>query len=149
MYHNPSPSMSPRVTPEPFSKIRFFSAEASARALLKFTPVSRGASNVNPVWPVTGTFKGRMSNSAPKQNKAQPIHNEAKARHILGCYSRRSSIFNSSRVWRGQQTQLARELICPFNRPTNESFGYRRRWFYRLAHRRIALSARREGYRFG
>jgi hypothetical protein len=44
----PSPSTSPRATPEPFSRMRLLAAEASARWLVKAMPEASDGTRVKP-----------------------------------------------------------------------------------------------------
>jgi len=57
MSQRPSPSTSPRATPEPFCKTRFCAASASESKLVKRIPVCSGAKRVKPLWPRAGTRK--------------------------------------------------------------------------------------------
>src|SRR5207249_4551873 len=54
MSTQPSPSMSPRATPEPISSRRLVATAASESRLLKVIPVSLGGRSVKPVLPPEG-----------------------------------------------------------------------------------------------
>src|SRR5437773_5176302 len=55
MSHNPSPSMSPKATPEPVSKLRFVTERSSPTRLVNQMPVLFAGINVNPFLPFVGT----------------------------------------------------------------------------------------------
>src|SRR5687767_13522944 len=54
MSHQPSPSTSPNASPEPFRRIWFSTAAASARTFVKRTPVVAGSERVKPSRPPAG-----------------------------------------------------------------------------------------------
>src|SRR2546430_1007790 len=63
MSHSPSPSMSPRATPEPVSRLRFVTERSSRTRLVNQIPVLSVGISVNPFLPIVGT--GRAAQRHP------------------------------------------------------------------------------------